>query len=333
VATILAISRAKAPPPEGLTQQTALRSERAADLVRPRRAKLIDSPRLAEVAWLPVKARQLIKILNLPEAQRFGVIAEGLSLLAEHVGTLHSDLLQLMENDRPRSAAVVDSLASEEAAKMLILLDVVRMGWADQDAVRRQIKYFYNHLARGIYAWVASGRPADLKEIRGYADSLRRSLYLDGPNDVDWIFRNEIVAEREETLYVDYLAAEHKNFWTTPASRDRYQTSLPNRVVEIAVALDRIGCTKIESLEIISRAWQGVTINDKTHWTVVKKINRQIFAELQSQGLAKSDLTRRHLFLAEEHWTFPLTDLALDEIKVTSESLQAKRESWLGNYG
>jgi hypothetical protein len=50
---------------------------------------------------------------------------------------------------------------------------------------------------------VIAGRPADVAKVRGYADSLRRTLYLDGPNEVDRIFRNVVEAEREESLYAD----------------------------------------------------------------------------------------------------------------------------------
>jgi len=135
-----------------------------------------------------MEPRSLNRISNLPKARRLEVIAQGLDLLTEHVETLHDDLLHLVEENRRRAAAVVDALATEEAAKVIILLDLVRSGWADRDAVKRQIGRFYNHMARGLYARLTAGRPQDLNEIRGYADVLRRSRYLDGPNDVDWIW-------------------------------------------------------------------------------------------------------------------------------------------------
>jgi hypothetical protein len=33
----------------------------------------------------------------------------------------------------------------------------------------------------------------------------RRSHYLLGPNNVDWIFRNQLIADRESSLYVPRL--------------------------------------------------------------------------------------------------------------------------------
>ena len=169
-----------------------------------------------------MKPRSLAQVLNLPTAKRIEVLADGLRMLAEHVGVLYADLLELVDHDRRRGAAVVDAIASEEAAKLLILLDVVRMGWDDQELVSRQFRRFYSHLARGMYTRLVHGRPADFKEVCDYAEHLRRSHYLDGPNDVDWIFRNEILAEREDSIYVDYVAAR-KN---TSGPRQRLESTI-----------------------------------------------------------------------------------------------------------
>ncbi len=113
-----------------------------------------------------MEARSLTQLTTVPVTQRVALIAEGLDLIAEQVTTLHGDLRHLIEVGRRRSAAVVDGLAQEEAAKPLILLDVVRMGWRDQALVQRQLRRFYDHLARGIYARVVDVRPADLAEVR-----------------------------------------------------------------------------------------------------------------------------------------------------------------------
>lgn len=276
-----------------------------------------------------MKARSLTQILNLPKARRLEVIAEGLGLLTEHVEKLHGDLLHLMGHDRRRGAAVVDALASEEAAKVMILLDLVRMGWEDREAAQRQIRRFYQHMARGIYARVVHGRPADLKEVRRYADGLRQSRYLDGPNDVDWIFRNEILADREDSLYVDYVAAEDQCFWTTPVSRHEYPPLRPNLIIELAIALKRVGCTSVHGLKIIAQAWQGVVITDDTHWQIVEKINREVVGRLHENGLTMPDLTARDVRLVYEQWTFPLNGVELEEAEVSTATLQAKRERWL----
>lgn len=212
---------------------------------------------------------------------------------------------------------------------MLILLDVVRMGWSDTDAVRRQLKKIYNHLARGIYARLTAGRPADLAEVRCYAESLRRALYLDGPNDVDWIFRNSVEADREESLYVDYVTSEGDSAWITPAGlSDLKLSSWPSMVVDLALALHRLGCTNKQGLEIISKEWDGFCLDDGTHWVKVEAVNKRILSKLHTAGLCSDDLTRADVRLALEHWIFPLGDVDLSPIKVTRNELQAERERW-----
>ncbi|MGW3287524.1 hypothetical protein ACWDR3_23110 [Streptomyces sp. NPDC001002] len=279
-----------------------------------------------------MKPRDVVAILNVPKAERFGLIAEGLGLLAEHVGTLRDDLIHLQEAGRSRGAAVIDGLASEEAAKMLILLDVVRMGWSDAEAVRDQLRQFYSHLARGIYVRVIAGRPADRAEVRRYTETLRRSLYLDGPNDVDWIFRNNIEADREERLYVDYVTNEGDSAWITPAAvDDQWLSHWPSMVIDLALALHRFGCTTKEGLEIIAKEWSGVALTDDTHWGVVETTNQSILEKLEGAGLFSADLTQRDLHLAREQWTFPLGGIDLGAIKVTKTELLAERERWVAD--
>ncbi|MDQ3763777.1 MAG: hypothetical protein M3460_19825 [Actinomycetota bacterium] len=149
--------------------------------------------------------RRFSTIVQVPERRRFRVLAEGTKLLAENVATLEADATTLDVSRRDRGAAVLRCFAEEEAAKVLILLDLARAGWQDHAAVRACLSSFYSHLARGLYVKAYDGSPADLAEVRGYVDHLRQEYYLDGPMDVDWIFGNEVLASREERLYVDYV--------------------------------------------------------------------------------------------------------------------------------
>jgi hypothetical protein len=111
-----------------------------------------------------MQPRALKRLMQLAEPERLDVIAEGLGLLAEHVATLREDVLHLAEADRPRGLAVLSAQSEEEAAKVLILLDLVRMNWRDHEAVSRQVGRFYYHLARCIYVDATQMRPADFRE-------------------------------------------------------------------------------------------------------------------------------------------------------------------------
>jgi len=278
-----------------------------------------------------MEARSLDHILTLPKKSRFAVIAEGLLLLAEHVGALHTALLCLHDRGETRGAAAIDALASEEAAKVLILLDVVRMGWSDQAAVGRQLKRFYSHLARGIYARVVHGRPADRGEVRDYVDTLRQSHFLDGPGGVDWIFRNEVLSEREDSLYVDYVSTDGGDYWTTPANRTDYLSIGPSPIIELAIALDRVGCLSLEGLHIMEATWRGQTIEDNTHWRVIEGINRKVVDALNTAGLVTDRLTRNDVRLIYEQWTFPLGGIDLQKTPVAIIELRARQDKWLAD--
>src|SRR6266511_1223259 len=151
-----------------------------------------------------MRARAARSLSTLSDAKLFQQLAMGMTLLAEHARTLERSVATLLEAKQIRGAAPLRALAEEEAAKFLILLDVARCP-RKQGIRSKQLDRFHNHLAKGIYARVTEIRPATYGEVRKYVNVLRLSHYLDGPNDVDWIFRNEIEAQREEGLYVDFI--------------------------------------------------------------------------------------------------------------------------------
>lgn len=163
--------------------------------------------------------------MQLAEPERLDAIAEGLGLLAEHVATLRQDVIHLAEADRPRGRAVLAAQSEEEAAKALILLDLVRMDWRDHKAVSRQIGRFYNHLARCIYVDAVQMRPADFREVRERVDWLRQSHYLDGPNDVDWIFRNQLSSPSGRTASMSTMYTTRKAIGGPPQQEKREPTS------------------------------------------------------------------------------------------------------------
>lgn len=279
-----------------------------------------------------MKPRQLYVLLNMPKGERADFLAQGMEHLARHVGQLRDDLGHLIQAGRPRAARVIDALASEEAAKMLIILDIARTGWADDVAVKQQVGHFYSHLARGIYARVVDGRPAHYAEVRRFVASLLESLYLDGPNDVDWIFRNEVEAEREEALYVDYVTSEGQGYWLTPLDEIQpfFAMSRPSLIIELALAAARAGLTQAQALRVLGDAWADVEFEGSTRWEVVRLINATVLSELESLGLRDPDTSADDLRLLHDQWTFPLAGIDMRRpIEVSTERLQAKRAQWL----
>jgi hypothetical protein len=288
---------------------------------------------IARASVWGMQPRALKRLMQLAEPERLDAIAEGLGLLAEHVATLREDVIYLAEGDRPRGRAVLAAQSEEEAAKALILLDLVRMDWRDRKAVSRQIGRFYSHLARCIYVDAVQMRPADFREVRERVDWLRRSHYLDGPNDVDWIFRNQLIAEREDSLYVDYVHEEEGDRWTSPARKEGVDFGVDTGVQDLVGALHRTGCTSRAGLEVVAAAWTEQPIDDDTHWQEVRAVNRSIVKKLAEGGHTLTDAMADDARRLIERWHFPLAGIDLKEIEVPLAQLEADRARYVHLLG
>lgn len=216
----------------------------------------------------------------------------------------------------------------EEAAKSLILLDLVRMGWDDQAAASRQLGYFSQHLPRRIYAEMVEMRPATFGEVRGLVDSMRPSLYLDGPNDVDWIFRNQLIAEREQTLYVDFVDYEGNCEWVTPAAYDRAFYGARTAVADLVIAMHKLGISSREGLDVVADVWAGRSIGDETHWQEIVPINRRVLDEVAALGAAGANASADDATIVLDRWGFPMGNLDLRESQVDREALEKRRAEW-----
>ncbi len=279
--------------------------------------------------------RRLGTIVQVPEPRRLHVLAKGTELLAENVATLEADATTLGENRRYRGAAVLRCFAEEEAAKVLILLDLIRAGWKDQAAVKTCLSNFYSHLARGLYVKAYDGSPADLAEIRRHVDHLRQRYYLDGPMDVDWIFGNEVLTSREERLYVDYIEDEHGGrHWTGPADRSAIfdapfsSPAQTSPVVRLVDAMERIGLLTEPGLAATRAVWDGVLVDDTTHWSALRPLNIAVAQKLMvllGRAYATEEEAEPMQYLVE-HWIFPLTGLGLAIADVRLADLKRARE-------
>lgn len=273
--------------------------------------------------------RGLKCLARLGAEERLATISEGLGLLVENVDTLGGDVEALSAAGRRRAVWIVANHADEEAAKVLILIDLVRMDQRHSEAVSRQIGRFYNHLARRIYAELSQMSPADFAEVRRIVESMRPSHFLDGPNDVDWIFPNRLMADREERLYVDFVDEEEGGRWITPASDDEIRFGGPSSLVrDLVGALHRLGTTTEEGLGIVAEAWRDLEIDDTTHWQMVFGINCEVVEKLQERGLAAGELTQEDVELVARSWTFPLAQLEMSQIRVARSEVEAEQERW-----
>ncbi|MGM7670278.1 AbiV family abortive infection protein [Microbacterium sp. A93] len=279
-----------------------------------------------------MQARRLSSIVQVPKHDRFEILSEGLKMISENLSVLVSDIKELDERRRYRAAAVLRVFAEEEAAKVLIILDLARAGWSDAGVVQRTIRSFYNHLSRGLYVKAYEWAPADLAEVRRYIEQDRREFYLDGPMDVDWIFANEVVSGREERLYVDYVEDEDgEGRWVGPKDHSEiyedpmfFRTPRISRIIRLVEHMSEIGLLATTGLEATRKVFDGVALEDSTRWGKLQDLNVQVIKRLSlSRCYTVSD--HEALLFVIEHWTFPLTGLDLTMKRIDPNQLKQAR--------
>jgi hypothetical protein len=102
-------------------------------------------------------------------------------------------------------------LATEEAAKILILMDAVRCpGKILPSKLGTILGWFYDHLARLIYAEAVPWHPVNVAQLRDYVASERKAHYVEGRFS-GFIMPNWSLYQRESQLYVDIQANEDGN--------------------------------------------------------------------------------------------------------------------------
>jgi AbiV family abortive infection protein len=279
-----------------------------------------------------VEPRAFTRLLQIEPQARVGLITEGLDHIAEHVETLREDVRRLDEEGRVRAATILSQTADEEAAKALILLDIFRSK-ADQTMMRTQLRRLTQHLPRCIYVEVSHGRPATFTEVREHVDRARRSHYLDGPMDADWIFSNELLAEREGCLYVDFVWDVEGNAgtWMTPARFDG-MVGPTTDVLDLVGSLKRTGCLSRIGLDLIAEEWRDFQLRDETHWGEVRDTILRLLGRLHKAGLFLDTATQDDLDSVVERWGFPLAGLDLTEIRVSREELREEQQRVLDSW-
>jgi hypothetical protein len=281
--------------------------------------------------------RQLHLLNNKRDHERPEIIAEGLELIARNVRSLLSEAEGIYEQ-APRSAKMAVNVASEEAGKGFLLVDYVRpYSGVKENRRQEHLRGFYSHLSRGIYAKYYKTRPKDFADVMEIIDCHRQSLYLDGLHDVDLILRNEILREREDLLYVDYVLFEDGPRWVSPESADYlydwYGRFRQPTVCVLFLHMYQLGLFTANALRVLRAIWKDQLIAPETDWSVCAKLNERFLEKCGLQGILTSN---QGLRMVVDRFLFPLCGLGLPrhptEVKI--EDLQEKRDTyWAINYG
>src|SRR5688572_9600973 len=133
-----------------------------------------------------MRVRAIRDLCQLPDRRLFDELATGLRLVLTNAKRLQQAAKRLHKDGRVQASEVLDNVAAEEAAKFMIMIDAVR---CPKSELGRQLSWFNHHLAKGIYSEYYETSPATFGEVRKAVERWRPTLYLDGPNDVDFILR------------------------------------------------------------------------------------------------------------------------------------------------
>jgi AbiV family abortive infection protein len=277
-----------------------------------------------------MRTKAIQDLAQLPDEELFAVVATGTSLCLANAKRIEADA-EFLGNEKKRRGSEILRLASqEEAAKVLILLDAIRCPKERSAEFSRQLQYFNQHLAKGIYAEYFGTKPATFREVRELVEIERREYYLDGPSGVDWIYYNEILSRREGTIYVDYVDTDGDHRWLDPLKYE--ELGLPfartqNSALRVCDALERAGSLRPEGLAVMANSWREVAMTDDFRWVDVRERNLHMLSELASRGGLRSEAGDVVLTIAND-WLFPLWSLDLSTKKVDKRDLREIQKQW-----
>ncbi|MGJ5814847.1 hypothetical protein [Paludibaculum fermentans] len=217
----------------------------------------------------------------------------------------------------------------EEAAKFLILMDAVRCPPTPPNIFTRHLGNFNQHLAKGLYSRYYGYVLMSLQEANEHLERDRRTHYLDGPSDVDWIFRNDILREREEAVYVDYVATDDGHFWHCPVP-ERLRIGMwsqPPMVLRMARALRAAGLCRPAALRVIADHWRGLVLDESVEGFRTRELNRRTLELLDENNLLRRRPQSDYDFIVNE-WRLPLYPLDMAPINVDPQELRHIQQNW-----
>jgi AbiV family abortive infection protein len=268
---------------------------------------------------------------QLADEDLFSQIEEGLKLIYDHMRSIKLDAELLAKKGRGRGCNILKSVLEEESAKFLVLLDAIRCPRNSPEIFTRHLVRFNSHLAKGVYSRIYELMPCGFSKIKEEAERECREYYLDGPNDVDWIFRNEVLQTREEKLYVDYVEMDGEHFWLSP---ERYCLSkaccslfVTPAVYEVASALQNAGFTSSKALRCSAEIWRSVRLHDEFRWADLRDLNIKTIEKLRKRELLSKN-AQKSIGIILQKWTYPLYGVNISLQKVDKNELDSIRNQY-----
>jgi hypothetical protein len=276
---------------------------------------------------LNIGLRQAWQLCQMSHNDRLTLIGEGLPILLESARAFWAASLDL--KDKPREAEVLSGFAEEEAAKTLILIDMVRCPpKVVASKVGSIVGWFYDHLARLIYAEAVSWKPMHVAQLREYVDSQRKAHYLEGHGE--YIVPNWNVFMRESQLYADIEAYEDgAPGWNTPTCHISAVPAFVPPVLRVAEALSVVGIFNRRGLVATADIFGQLEFKDtESHWDA-QRLTEELLKRLIAENLPTEAASGDHIDELYRTWQLPMYNLDFRQIDVPLAELEKERDALL----
>ncbi|WP_299614947.1 hypothetical protein [Pelagibius sp.] len=277
---------------------------------------------------LDIGLRQVRVLCQMPQKKRLEVIAQGLPIILSSAQGFRQASLALKSN--LREAEVLAGFAEEEAAKILILIDAVRCPTKILPSRMGPIvSWFYDHLARLIYADAVTWKPMHVAQLREYVDMSRRAHYVDGLVG-EYILPNWSIYERESRLYADIEDYGDGNIrWNSPTNQVLDFFTSSDHALSVAEAMSALGMFTIEGLKATSEVWGQVAFTSMEGHSDAEHLTKELLRRLVSERLLSEDVTQADVNVLFDRWQLPMYDFDFSPIHASRVELRAEQQSIL----
>jgi hypothetical protein len=272
-----------------------------------------------------VGLRQARRLAEMSPVKRLEFIAEGLPVILDSAAGFLRASKEL--TDHKREADVLRGFAEEEAAKALILIDIIRCPpKLVSQKLPTMIRWFYDHLARLLYAKASYMRPVTTTQLQEYVDHDRRTHFLDGDYG-EYIMPNSEIFSRESRLYADIAAYEDRElFWNAPRDLDYLIPRFDPEAYLVVDALAAVGVFSKQGLAIAADVWGGLEFRSDVGVQEGDQLVRETMKRLIEKGLPREDASNDHVRMLYGSWQFPMYNIELGRIAVSIDELVSQRD-------
>ena len=255
-------------------------------------------------------------LVEFNDTQLFETVSEGVTHIVNNVSRLNTAGQKLHSVEDYHASRILRHFATEEAAKVLVLLDTVRCPTEKSQEKAKTLECFNDHIGKAIYAKACEWRPANFQNMISYVEDERVMFYLDGPTGYDWIFQNCIEQSRQNLIYVDYMrniAEENEpreRYWVYPYENmfinDAFFSYNTPASVTLALALQQTNVTTVSGLSIIAEIWRSFTPTPNTEISELIDMNRLTIDTLYERGILDKNKLGTDEQITLLRWPFPL---------------------------